>query len=158
MSELKDSGNRTEFESGAVRDIQEGKGRCDLLPLNEVSILLIKTNYDNAGDILRSIHEFINHHDDTYLYESIMLFSEFRWENIETCILEVAKHYEDGARKYGDNNWRKGIPVSRYIDSGIRHLLKYYRGDNDEPHDRAFVWNMLGAIWTFNNRPECIDI
>lgn len=158
MSELKDSGNRTEFESGAVRDIQEGKGRCDLLPLNEVSILLTKTNYDNVGEILRSIYEFINHHDDLYLYESIMLFSELRWENIETCILEVAKHYEDGARKYGDNNWRKGIPVSRYIDSGVRHLLKYYRGDNDEPHDRAFVWNMLGAIWTFNNRRECIDI
>lgn len=32
MSEILDSGNRTEFESGAVRDIQEGKGRCDLLP------------------------------------------------------------------------------------------------------------------------------
>ena len=31
-----DSGNRREFESGAVRDIQEGKGRCDLLPLDVV--------------------------------------------------------------------------------------------------------------------------
>ena len=29
---IKDSGNRREFETGAVRDIQEGKGRCDLLP------------------------------------------------------------------------------------------------------------------------------
>ena len=29
---IKDSGNRTEFESGFVRDIQEGKGRMDLLP------------------------------------------------------------------------------------------------------------------------------
>ena len=29
---LKDSGNRREFETGAVRDMQEGKGRCDLLP------------------------------------------------------------------------------------------------------------------------------
>jgi hypothetical protein len=32
-----DSGHRREFESGAVRDIQEGKGRCDLLPLDVVS-------------------------------------------------------------------------------------------------------------------------
>ncbi len=30
--EIKDSGRRREFESGAVRDIQEGKGRMDLLP------------------------------------------------------------------------------------------------------------------------------
>lgn len=29
---LKDSGNRREFETGAVRDMDEGKGRCDLLP------------------------------------------------------------------------------------------------------------------------------
>ena len=33
---IKDSGERREFQSGAVRDIQEGKGRCDLLPLDVV--------------------------------------------------------------------------------------------------------------------------
>lgn len=32
MAELKDSGNRREFETGAVRDMQEGKGRMDLVP------------------------------------------------------------------------------------------------------------------------------
>lgn len=35
--ELQDSGNRREFDSGAVRDINEGKGRCDLLPLGVVA-------------------------------------------------------------------------------------------------------------------------
>lgn len=30
--ELKDNGKRQEFSTGAVRDIQEGKGRFDLLP------------------------------------------------------------------------------------------------------------------------------
>lgn len=30
---IKDSGNRRQFESGAVRDIEEGKGRMDLLPM-----------------------------------------------------------------------------------------------------------------------------
>ena len=29
---IKDSGERREFSTGAVRDIQEGKGRMDLLP------------------------------------------------------------------------------------------------------------------------------
>lgn len=29
---IKDSGDRREFVSGAVRDMQEGKGRMDLLP------------------------------------------------------------------------------------------------------------------------------
>lgn len=30
--EIKDSGTRREFETGAVRDMSEGKGRMDLLP------------------------------------------------------------------------------------------------------------------------------
>ena len=33
MVEIKDSGERTEFRSGAVRDMHEGKGRFDLLPM-----------------------------------------------------------------------------------------------------------------------------
>jgi hypothetical protein len=37
---LQDSGNRRLFESGAVRDIQEGKGRCDLLPLDVIAQML----------------------------------------------------------------------------------------------------------------------
>ena len=32
MAELKDSGNRREFKTGAVRDMHEGKGRMDLVP------------------------------------------------------------------------------------------------------------------------------
>ena len=36
---IKDSGDRTEFESGAVRDMHEGKGRCDLMPLDAISIM-----------------------------------------------------------------------------------------------------------------------
>ena len=37
--ELKDSGARREFGTGAVRDIQDDKGRCDLLPLVEVGLV-----------------------------------------------------------------------------------------------------------------------
>ena len=33
MSEILDSGERTEFQTGAVRDMHEGKGRFDLLPV-----------------------------------------------------------------------------------------------------------------------------
>lgn len=36
MANIPDSGLRTEFPSGAVRDISEGKGRCDLLPFGVI--------------------------------------------------------------------------------------------------------------------------
>lgn len=36
---IEDSGNRTEFDTGAVRDIHIGKGRYDLLPWNAIDEL-----------------------------------------------------------------------------------------------------------------------
>ena len=34
--EIKDSGDRTQFETGAVRDMSAGKGRMDLVPWNVI--------------------------------------------------------------------------------------------------------------------------
>lgn len=39
--EIKDSGERRKFETGAVRDIQEGKGRYDLLPWDAIHELAL---------------------------------------------------------------------------------------------------------------------
>jgi hypothetical protein len=96
--DFKDSGQRANFETGAQRDIQEGKGRMDLLPVR--------------------------------------------------ALFEVAKVFESGAKKYAARNWEKGIPLSRYLDSGIRHAFKYLRGDRDEPHDAMACWNFLCLIET----------
>lgn len=104
--EIKDSGNRHSFPTGAVRDMQEGKGRCDLLP--------------------------------------------------PAAILRLARHFEAGAKKYGERNWEKGIPISSFIDSAFRHILKYMQGLTDEDHLVAAAWNLLCALemeerfgWTF---------
>ena len=77
--------------------------------------------------------------------------------NEQCAFLEVAKHFEEGAKKYGEDNWQKGIPTHCYIDSAVRHYLKWLRGDNDEPHDRAFVWNILCCIWTCIHKPKLND-
>ena len=64
-SAIKDSGERTEFPSGAVRDMHAGKGRMDLLP----------------------------------------------WH----AIMEVSKHCENGAIKYGEHNVNRGLPMLQSI-------------------------------------------
>ena len=46
MSRIKDSGNRTEYGTGAVRDARVGKGRVDLMPLSVVNKLLNKATDD----------------------------------------------------------------------------------------------------------------
>lgn len=57
--ELKDSGNRREFSSGAVRDSNEGKGRCDLLPLDVLGELYDSFNkgYVTLDDLAQCLWE-----------------------------------------------------------------------------------------------------
>ena len=155
MSEIKDSGNRTEFGTGAVRDIQEDKGRCDLLPLGVVAEL-----FDDFGsrNIFEDISGFLENGNPEFLKHAIKNFCLVSGWSLPECFLDVSVHYKQGAEKYGERNWEKGIPLHSYIDSGVRHFLKHIDGQTDERHDRAFVWNMLGAIWTMEHKPEMIDI
>ena len=62
------------------------------------------------------------------------------------AIRRLAEHYEAGAIKYSDNNWLKGIPLSRMLDSAMRHLFKALEGQKDEDHLTACAWNVLGII------------
>jgi hypothetical protein len=93
---IQDSGQRTQFATGAVRDIQAGKGRCDLLP--------------------------------------------------PRAILRLARHFEAGAVKYGERNWEKGIPINSFVDSGLRHILRYMAGETDKDHLCAAAWNLTCAM------------
>ena len=104
---IKDSGARTEFPSGAVRDMQAGKGIMDLLP----------------------------------------------W----AAIMEVSKHGENGAAKYGEHNVDRGIPTHSLCDSAARHLAKYLDGWEDEPHLLAAAWNLLWAVQMEIKHRECVD-
>ena len=104
---IKDSGDRTKFETGAKRDMHAGKGRMDLLP----------------------------------------------WYGI----MEVSKHCEEGALKYGEHNVDKGIPLHSLLDSASRHLAKYMVGMDDEDHLRAACWNLLWALNQRETHPELDD-
>lgn len=148
---LKDSGKRRLFDTGAARDIAEGKGRCDLLPLVTISAI-------TQDKILQCIGEYIYIGDKSSITAALLFFVTQRYKNVYDALLEVSKQYEDGANKYLPRNWERGIPLHCYVDSGVRHYLKFMRGDTDEPHDRAFVWNMLGLLWTQENLPKMNDL
>ncbi len=95
---LPDSGMRSQFATGAVRDAMQGKGLPSMIP--------------------------------------------------PCAIRAMAKRFEDGASKYGALNFTKGIPLSRFHDSIMRHLLAWSEGDTTEAHDGAVLWNMAVAMWT----------
>lgn len=93
---VKDSGERQSFDTGSVRDTQEGKGRYDLLS--------------------------------------------------PITLRRLAVHFENGARKYNDRNWEKGQPLTRFLDSAVRHLYTWLEGDRSEDHLAAALWNIGGMI------------
>ena len=95
---LPDSGDRTEFDTGAVRDALSGKGLPSLIP--------------------------------------------------PEALRRLARRFEDGATKYGRDNWQKGIPLSRYHDAIIRHTLAAAEGQTDEDHLGAVLWNAAAWVWT----------
>lgn len=95
---IPDTGERSNFETGAVRDAMEGKGLPSLLPLESLR--------------------------------------------------RASKRFEDGATKYGRNNWQKGIPMSRYVDALYRHLWQFMENDQKEDHGGAIIWNAMCLVQT----------
>lgn len=91
----KDSGTRVEFDTGAVRDTEDGKLRYDLIPLDALD----------------------------------------RWAGLMTR----------GMRKYGERNWERGQSMARMESSALRHLIQYLKGERDEDHLAAVLFN-VGAL------------
>jgi len=70
-----------------------------------------------------------------------------RYDLIPTSVLHrLAVHYENGAAKYGDNNWQKGQPLNQYYNSAMRHLQAIKDGKLDEDHFSAAMWDIAAMI------------
>ena len=82
-----------------------------------------------------------------------------RCDLLPACaLIRLSKHYEVGAKTHGERNWEKGLPISSFIDSAIRHLFNYLDGDNTEDHLVSAAWNILSAMWTEEKHPHLQDI
>jgi hypothetical protein len=94
----KDSGQRQEFSTGMVRDVQTDKPRYDLLDMPMLK----------------------------------------RWAEL------MAR----GAKKYGENNWKKAATeeeLQRFKASALRHVFQWFEGDISEDHGAAVMFNIAGA-------------
>ena len=62
------------------------------------------------------------------------------------ALLRIGGLLARGADKYGERNWEKGMPYSRFLASAFRHLLQYAKGDRDEDHLAAVCFNIMAII------------
>lgn len=159
---IQDSGTRREFESGAVRDMAEGKGRCDLLPLLDVANVLYDLKIGSDPEIvfiiLSALSVCVDERKTSCVrYQqavtALRSFSELTGDSIYKMMLEVAIHYEE-AKKHSEQNLEKGLPPRYFLDSAIRHLFKRLDDRSDEDHGGAFVWNMFGFMLALKRGEE----
>lgn len=81
--------------------------------------------------------------------------NKLRYDLIPVSFLrELAEVFTEGANHYGDRNWQKGIPATRYYASCMRHLTAYIEGDRSENHLMKACWNILAMKWTLNKTDE----
>ena len=74
-------------------------------------------------------------------------FEEFRYDLVSPIGLrEVARACAEGAAKYGDWNWERGMPVHDLLNHAIAHIYGFLSGDRSEPHLGHAAWNLLAAI------------
>ncbi len=137
-----------QFESGAVRDDNTGKGRFDLIPFEIIAHLCA-----NQGDRFLSYLSFFKDEPAVrHLDQCIITLIQY-WHSPHQALLDLARHAEEGAKKYGEDNWQKGIPLNVYVDSAARHYCQW-RTSGDRIHLTSCLWNVICARWTFNHRKD----
>ena len=75
--------------------------------------------------------------DDKVTYKSGAARSTMdgRWDLLcEEFIRDMAVGMKEGADRYGDNNWKQGVPEGVTINHLLEHLYKWQEGDRGELH------------------------
>ena len=74
------------------------------------------------------------------------------------AMVEIAKVFTEGATRYGDRNWEKGIPVGECVAAIERHLTRFKLGQDFNPktecHEAAHMafWCMVLISQSFGKK------
>ncbi len=75
--------------------------------------------------------------------EGKLRFALIPWQ----AMFRMATLYRDGADHYGDNNWQKGMPFSRILDSMERHYYQFKSGCRQEDHLASLVFGAFALMY-----------
>lgn len=168
--QLKDSGEREVFASGASRDsgfkpIIEYTHLpfIQAVEVQYIDVVTRASNIDTVSDYLRytllrgrSIESFERAAVFVFMYAANQPFVRTSLSRTLPfdVLMRFAAHLTLGAEKYRDDggadNWKRGAGdfayVKRYRQSGLRHLHQWLAGEADEFHDAALLFNLRG-LW-----------
>ena len=99
--------------------------------------------------------------DKTFTFDSgaqRQKLDDVRYDLISPIALKrLARVYAHGATRYGENNWRKGFPVSVLLNHILAHLVAYLERAKDEDHLAHAFWGIAALIEQEELRPEFDD-
>jgi hypothetical protein len=61
-------------------------------------------------------------------------------------LLALARVFAEGAKKYGEGNWQKGMPAAETLNHAMRHLEMLRMGDISEDHLAHAAANLMMLI------------
>ena len=73
-------------------------------------------------------------------------------------IRRLALIYTEGAKRYGEHNWQKGLPYSTTVNHLIEHLLKWLESDTSEDHLAKVIWGCAALMYYEDNCKHCDDL
>lgn len=114
----------------------EGKGRCDLMPLTDVAEIFefedgsvfMGKHRKEIVNCFRSLSICVDEKEsrEGRYFAAKMAIYYFRCLadlSVPDMMLEVAIHYEEGAKKYGEHNWKRvclcGVSSTRQRDISL---------------------------------------
>jgi hypothetical protein len=62
------------------------------------------------------------------------------------ALIALARVCDEGASKYGEHNWERGMSVTVCINHAMAHYAMFLAGDRTEPHLEHAAWNAMAAI------------
>lgn len=176
--EIKDSGERRDFDTGAKRDVDHDKPRFDLIPMTALQKIIkyypeaekLDMESDRLSDSAKakmlslgflwgatadeklllkiawmSLQAIRHQEGDNYLDVADNLYSGFHLISPKTY-LRIANHYGGGAKKYDPWNWSKGMPLSVFHASFMRHIFAIIENQTDEDHLSAIFFNVAAIL------------
>lgn len=70
----------------------------------------------------------------------------------------IAETYAEGAKKYGDTNWQKGIPTRDLLNHALKHLQMWQEEKiSGEDHLAHAAWNIIAMMHTEERMPNLVS-
>ena len=85
---------------------------------------------------------------------------KLRWSLVDFESLEdMVKVLEFGANKYSEENWKKGLKWREVIESMLRHIIAFLRGEDYDKesgisHIGHIMCNAMFIAYMFKNRKD----